>query len=61
MTVPRDDLPEKMEWVREGEILKCPWHLWEFDIASGTTIAQPAKRIRTYEVRVEEGVVILRR
>jgi len=61
MTLPRDDLPEKMEWVREGEILKCPWHLWEFDIATGTTIAQPAKRIRTYEVRVEEGMVILRR
>src|SRR3982074_1066857 len=24
-----------IEVVREGEVITCPWHLWEFEIASG--------------------------
>jgi nitrite reductase/ring-hydroxylating ferredoxin subunit len=24
-----------LEMVREGEIIRCPWHLWEFEIATG--------------------------
>src|SRR6266542_265318 len=24
--------PGEYEYVREGEILRCPWHGWEFDI-----------------------------
>jgi 3-phenylpropionate/trans-cinnamate dioxygenase ferredoxin subunit len=39
---------------REGEILRCPWHGWEFDIKTGRSIFNP-HRVRTarYEVRVE--------
>lgn len=31
---------------RPGEILRCPWHGWEFDIRTGLSRCEPA-RIRT--------------
>jgi len=41
-------------WVREGEILRCPWHGWEFDILTGRSIFNPAGvRVKTYEAVVE--------
>lgn len=41
-------------WVREGEILRCPWHGWEFDILTGRSIFCPEKvRVATYETAVE--------
>jgi 3-phenylpropionate/trans-cinnamate dioxygenase ferredoxin subunit len=39
---------------REGEVLKCPWHQWEFDIRSGLALYAPRLQVRTYEV-VQEG------
>ncbi len=39
-------------WVREGEIVVCPWHTMEFDIITGRCLAQPRKRIATYPVKV---------
>lgn len=39
---------------REGEILKCPWHMWEFDIRTGRALFDPKLAVRTYRV-VEEG------
>lgn len=44
---------------REGEILKCPWHLWEFDIKTGRSLHDEAMRVRTYRVRLEEAGVVL--
>jgi nitrite reductase/ring-hydroxylating ferredoxin subunit len=55
--------PWEFAWTREGEILRCPWHQWEFDIATGAAIAvhTGSRRysIRTYPVRVENGMVVL--
>lgn len=46
--------PYEYEYGREGEIIKCPWHGWEFEIATGRSIFNPHKvRVRTYEVTVE--------
>ena len=43
-------------WVREGEILRCPWHGWEFDILTGRSIFNPnAVRVKTYETTVVES------
>lgn len=39
---------------REGEIVRCPWHGWEFDILTGRSIFNPHKvRVKTYEVSIE--------
>ena len=37
---------------REGEILRCPWHAWAFDIATGQCLVDPAIRVKTYPIRV---------
>ena len=45
------------EWVRDGEILTCPWHGLEFDITTGRSLASPKLRVRMYAVSVEDGQV----
>lgn len=44
----------EVEWTREGEIIACPWHHWEFEIRSGRTIFPSKSRARRYDVAVEE-------
>jgi nitrite reductase/ring-hydroxylating ferredoxin subunit len=52
MTMPSK--PGEYAWAREGEILRCPWHGWEFDITTGRSVFNPHKmRVRSYEVTVE--------
>src|SRR5262245_12154025 len=41
------------EWIRDGEILRCPWHGWEFVISTGETVTRPAVRVKTFAVHVE--------
>ena len=50
-------LPGTWEWGREGEILSCPWHGWEFDLLTGQSVADPRVRVRRYPVEVEDGTV----
>jgi nitrite reductase/ring-hydroxylating ferredoxin subunit len=41
---------------RAGEMLRCPWHGWEFDIRTGKSYCDPDKiRSRAYVVTVEPG------
>lgn len=48
--------PGEYKWDRDGEILRCPWHGWEFDITTGRSVFNPHKlRVKTYEVTVERG------
>jgi nitrite reductase/ring-hydroxylating ferredoxin subunit len=52
MTMPSK--PGEYAWAREGEILRCPWHGWEFDVTTGRSVFNPHKtRVRGYEVTVE--------
>jgi nitrite reductase (NADH) small subunit len=44
---------------REGEILKCPWHQWEFDFRTGWSLYAPRLRVQTYPVVVEDGRLVL--
>lgn len=48
--------PYKYELEREGEILRCPWHGWEFDITNGRSVFNPNRmRTKSYQVTVEES------
>jgi 3-phenylpropionate/trans-cinnamate dioxygenase ferredoxin subunit len=48
--------PGEYIWGREGEIVRCPWHGWEFDITTGRSVFNPHKvRVRAYPVTVEPG------
>jgi nitrite reductase (NADH) small subunit len=43
-------------------LVRCPWHKWDFDIATGRCAVDARLRVRRYAVRVEgdEVVVTLR-
>ncbi|REE91695.1 3-phenylpropionate/trans-cinnamate dioxygenase ferredoxin subunit [Paenibacillus taihuensis] len=52
MTLP--SAPGEYVYGREGEIVRCPWHGWEFDITTGKSIFDPHKcLVKTYDVTVE--------
>ncbi|HEX4212855.1 MAG TPA: Rieske (2Fe-2S) protein [Candidatus Dormibacteraeota bacterium] len=48
--------PGEYNYSRPGEILRCPWHGWEFDVRTGQSWFDPAKtRVRSYPVEVVAG------
>jgi nitrite reductase/ring-hydroxylating ferredoxin subunit len=50
-------VPGRIRHIREGEILRCPWHRWEFDLKTGKVISDPRRGIRIYETEVRDGQV----
>ena len=51
--------PGELRWGREGEILACPWHGWEFDLLTGCALADRRRHLHVYPVRVCEGEVLV--
>src|SRR5262249_5419490 len=48
--------PGEGRYRRPGEILRCPWHGWEFDVRTGQSWFDPERtRARHYPVSVEAG------
>ncbi len=46
--------PGEYHWGREGEIIRCPWHGWEFDVTTGKSLFNPHKmKVKNYEVMIE--------
>src|SRR5207253_6634220 len=43
-----------------GTVLRCPWHNWPFDLATGQHCLDRSERLRTFEVRTQGDHVILR-
>ena len=48
-----------LDVVREGEIIRCPWHMWEFEIATGRCLVDSKARVKTYPVVVEAGQIVV--
>ena len=53
------DLAATLAYERDGEIIRCPWHLWEFEIATGRCLVDPRVRVKTYPVVVEDGQILV--
>ena len=51
--------PGEFRWGRDGEILACPWHGWEFDLLTGRPLADRRRRLRLYPVTVEDDTVFI--
>lgn len=49
--------PGQFRWGREGEILACPWHGWEFDLLTGRALADQRVRLRRYPVTVADDTL----
>lgn len=47
-------------WGMEGEVIACPWHGIEYHVPSGQCLAFPEIRLRTYQVEVKDGEVVVR-
>ena len=41
----------------EDHRLTCPWHGWQYDVRTGANEFDHAIRLRTFDVRVEDGEV----
>ncbi|TBL74546.1 Rieske (2Fe-2S) protein [Paenibacillus thalictri] len=42
---------------RDQEIVRCPWHGWEFDLKTGKSLFSDKVRTRSYKVQVEDGQI----
>jgi nitrite reductase (NADH) small subunit len=40
-------------------LLRCPWHKWDFDIASGRCLVKPQLRARRYRVEREDDQLVI--
>ena len=50
--------PGTLAWGREGEILRCPWHGFEFEMATGARpFVESRMRLRVYPARIEDGEI----
>jgi nitrite reductase (NADH) small subunit len=49
----------EFKYGREGSILRCAWHGWEFEIETGRALIDPKLKAKTYEVTVENNEVII--
>lgn len=55
----REELQTSLEWCKEGEVLNCPWHGWEYDIPTGDCLSKEGTRLPSHPVRVEDGDVLV--
>jgi nitrite reductase/ring-hydroxylating ferredoxin subunit len=48
--------PGSYQVSRRGEVVRCPWHGWEFDLRTGKSRCEPDRtKVRSYDARVEPG------
>jgi nitrite reductase/ring-hydroxylating ferredoxin subunit len=43
------------------DVLKCPWHGYEYDIESGCVVFDRRRRLRRVRVREDDGLIVLER
>jgi len=58
-TFDRDTLEYEKSWIKEGQIVMCPWHGWEFDVTTSEAVHDEDIRLISYPVRVEDGSLVV--
>ncbi|MDB5619717.1 Rieske (2Fe-2S) protein [Tardiphaga sp.] len=52
--LPESSAPGCYELSRPGEVLRCPWHGWEFDLKTGKSVCDPRRLFtRSYKTSVD--------
>jgi 3-phenylpropionate/trans-cinnamate dioxygenase ferredoxin subunit len=53
--------PGDFTYSRPGELLRCPWHGWEYDVRTGQSYCDPDDmKIKSYAVAVAPGERIVK-
>ena len=55
-TCPHEDGPLSEGWLEAGTVV-CPWHGFDFDLATGRCNVDPDLAVPVYPVRVTDGIV----
>ena len=56
----RSTKPGEYQYERAGEILRCPWHQWEFDVRTGRSYCDPRRlRLMQFPIAVEPGASVV--
>jgi nitrite reductase/ring-hydroxylating ferredoxin subunit len=56
----RADAPGQYRFDKGRRHVKCPWHGWEYDLATGQSWYDPANdRVRSFAIGVESGSELL--
>jgi nitrite reductase/ring-hydroxylating ferredoxin subunit len=52
--------PGCYRYSRRGEIIRCPWHGWEFDVRTGKSWCEPNRvRARQFSVSIAQGATLV--
>jgi nitrite reductase/ring-hydroxylating ferredoxin subunit len=52
--------PGEIHYSRRGEILRCPWHGWEFDLRTGRSWCDPVRlRVKNYPATTLPGTKLV--
>ncbi len=55
------DRPGEYKISRKGEIIRCPWHGWEFDVRTGQSWCEPDRiRTRHYPLEIAPGAQLVK-
>jgi 3-phenylpropionate/trans-cinnamate dioxygenase ferredoxin subunit len=53
--------PGRYKFHRKDEILRCPWHGWEFGIRTGQSYCNPTRvQVKSYKVEIEDGIMVMK-
>ncbi len=51
--------PYEYVYGRQGMVLRCPWHGWEFDLETGEPLVAHGLRATTYRVEIADGQIFI--
>lgn len=41
------------EGMLEGDVVTCPWHMWEYNVRTGEKLGESSLKLATYPVEVD--------
>jgi nitrite reductase (NADH) small subunit len=59
ITTPVETEGDQITLGARRSIVRCPWHKWEFEIATGRSLVDARLRVRRYAVRLDGDDVVV--
>jgi nitrite reductase/ring-hydroxylating ferredoxin subunit len=58
---PEDDAVGEHRMLDAREVIKCPWHGYEYDIKTGCSVSDRRLALERLDVRVDDGLIVASR